>query len=224
MCGIGANIGAYSSRRATLPVTESAPMVLPWYDCQRAMVFDLPGWPVSTWYWRASLRAVSIASEPPETRYTRPVFFMSPGARAAMRSARPIVSSVMNWDECAKARRFAWRVITSAISGTPWPMEQTPAPPQPSRYFRPPLSWIQIPSARTATGYRSLRFRGKRCVTSKPAPSVASYAPEGTAGDGEASEAVASAPGAGVPGTGPAAGFLTIAGEGRERGRDAAFL
>src|SRR2546425_758413 len=149
---------------------------------------------------------------------------MSPGARAAMRSASPIVSCVMNWDECAKARRFAWRVITSAISGTPWPMEQTTAPPQPSRYLRPPLSWIQIPSARTATGYRSLRFRGKRCVTPGAGSPSASSAPEGASGDREASEVAASAPGAGAPGTGPAAGFLTIAGEGRERGRDAACL
>src|SRR3989454_4049900 len=149
---------------------------------------------------------------------------MSPGARAEMRSARPIVSWVMNWDECAKARRFAWRVITSAISGTPWPIEQTTAPPQPSRYLRPPLSWIQIPSARTATGYRSLRFRGKRCVTPEAAPPAASSAPEGAAGDGATSDVVAPAPGAVAPGTGPAAGFLTIAGEGRERGRDAARL
>ena len=65
---------------------------------------------------------------------------MSPGASAATRSASPEVSCVMNWEEWAKARRFACFVITSATSATPWPIEQTTAPPQPSRYFFPALS------------------------------------------------------------------------------------
>ena len=48
--------------------------------------------PASTKYWRASFRAVSTASEPPDTRYTPP---MPAGARATSRSASASATSVV---------------------------------------------------------------------------------------------------------------------------------
>ena len=47
------------------------------------------GWPISTKYWRAILSAASIASDPPETRYTCPI----PGGASATRTFRPSTSA-----------------------------------------------------------------------------------------------------------------------------------
>ena len=51
------------------------------------MTFVLFGLPVSLWYWRASLIAVSTASPPPVVKKTR---LRSPGASAAIRAASSI--------------------------------------------------------------------------------------------------------------------------------------
>jgi hypothetical protein len=56
------------------------------------------GSPVSTKYWRAILRAASIASEPPETRYTKP---MPAGASATSVSASCSATSVVKKLVCA---------------------------------------------------------------------------------------------------------------------------
>jgi hypothetical protein len=51
------------------------------------MIFVLFGWPVSLWYWRASLIADSTDSPPPEVKKTR---LRSPGASEAILAASSI--------------------------------------------------------------------------------------------------------------------------------------
>ena len=51
------------------------------------MTFVLFGWPVSLWYWRASLSADSTDSPPPEVKKIR---LRSPGASEAIFAASSI--------------------------------------------------------------------------------------------------------------------------------------
>ena len=51
------------------------------------MTFVLFGWPLSLWNWRASLRADSTDSAPPEVKNTR---LRSPGASEAIFAASSI--------------------------------------------------------------------------------------------------------------------------------------
>src|SRR5271156_7070054 len=47
------------------------------------------------------------------------------------------------------------------ISGTPWPIVTTAAPPEASRYRCPPAVKMKQPSPRTACGYVFRKLRGK---------------------------------------------------------------
>jgi hypothetical protein len=81
--------GSNIVRSGVMPVTESAPKVVPWYAVSRAMILVRSGSPFSLWNWRASFHADSTASDPPEVKNTR---LRSPGASPAMRSASSIAT------------------------------------------------------------------------------------------------------------------------------------
>ena len=104
--------------------------MLPWKDCQRPTTMDFEGLPRSSQYWRASLAAFSVASDPPDTNQTR---FRSPGANLATASARASRGSLVNRCIGTNATLRACAAIASAISWTPWPIEVTAEePPEPS--------------------------------------------------------------------------------------------
>ena len=112
------------------PPKAIEPSVFPWNDCQRPITMDFDGLPRSSQYWRASLAAFSVASDPPDTNHTR---LRSPGANLATASARASSGSLVNRCDGTNATLRAWAAMASAISWTPWPMEVTAdAPPEPS--------------------------------------------------------------------------------------------
>ena len=79
--------GSNGVRRLVIPVAAIAPSVVPWYAVSRLMIFVLFGLPVSLWYWRTSLIALSTDSEPPLVKNTR---LRSPGASEAIFAASSI--------------------------------------------------------------------------------------------------------------------------------------
>src|SRR3954470_24980800 len=98
---------------------------------------------------RASLQAVSTASEPPEPKKTAPSAY---GENSTMRSASSIAGSFAwskkqwyeaSFDICAAA--------ASAISVRPWPTETNHRPADASRYSRPAESQTRAPSPRVTT-------------------------------------------------------------------------
>src|SRR5262249_25712694 len=66
--GVSASSGWYGARRVGRPDSESAVSGFPWYEVERRITLWRGGWPFARWYARAIFTAVSVASEPPETR------------------------------------------------------------------------------------------------------------------------------------------------------------
>jgi hypothetical protein len=91
-------------------------MVFPWNDCQRPITMDFEALPRSSQYWRASLAAFSVASEPPDTNHTR---LRSAGANLPMASARASSGSLVNRCIGTNATLRACAAMASAISWTP---------------------------------------------------------------------------------------------------------
>src|SRR6478735_3162254 len=98
---------------------------------------------------RASLHAVSTASEPPDPKNTAP---STNGENSTIRSASSIAGSFAwskkqwyeaSFDICAAA--------ASAISVRPWPTETNHRPADASRYSRPAESQTRAPSPRVTT-------------------------------------------------------------------------
>ena len=94
----------------------------PWYDGVRLTTTVRSGCPACPWAMRASLNAVSTASEPPEVRKTRASGIgASPTNRVANSSARGLVKRSKVWNT---SRRRIWAATASAISGLPCPTLQ----------------------------------------------------------------------------------------------------
>jgi hypothetical protein len=88
------------------------------------------GSPFSTKYWRASLSAASIASEPPDTKYT---LSNDLGARAISASASASIGSLVKNEVCANGSFSSWRWMAVITAGSEWPRQDTAAPPEASR-------------------------------------------------------------------------------------------
>ena len=106
-CRTSGTSGSNGARSASIPLIESAPIVVPWYAMLRAIALYFfcgelppPGMRVpgstptfhappsrTAKYCRASFHAASTASEPPETKKTR---LRSPGASDAISAASSI--------------------------------------------------------------------------------------------------------------------------------------
>ena len=89
-----------------------------------------PGSPISRTYCRASFIAVSLASEPPETKYILP---MPSGARVTRCSARASAGSLVKKPVWAKGRRRTCSTTASTTAGWECPRQDTAAPPEASR-------------------------------------------------------------------------------------------
>jgi hypothetical protein len=85
---LGTN-GSYAALSSGMPVSDSAPCVVPWYAMDRLITLCLVGRPVSLKYCFASFHADSTASPPPVVKNT---LFNSPGARSASRAASSIAA------------------------------------------------------------------------------------------------------------------------------------
>src|SRR4051812_50024136 len=83
------------------------------------MTLCLFGLPVSLWYWRASLRAVSTDSLPPEVKKTR---LRSPGAIDARRAASSIAGGGAEGQGVEKPSSFAWAAPGRAAPGPARPV------------------------------------------------------------------------------------------------------
>ena len=113
------------------------------------MNFVLFGLPVSLWYWRASLIAVSTASLPLLVKKTR---LRSPGARPAMRAASSIDARVRVRPVREEAELLGLLGAGRATSARPWPMFTQNSALSPSKYRLPCSSQTWQPSPRTMTG------------------------------------------------------------------------
>ena len=94
--------------------------------------------------------AVSVASEPPEVKYTRRRFG-NLAERVEEREASFAAGSDWNWEVWAKAICEDCAAMAWPISATPWPMLMTAACPAASRYFllseaviQQPLAWMAV--------------------------------------------------------------------------------
>src|SRR5207302_8277230 len=76
--------GSLTVLRPLRPEADSDPIVEPCHDRYRLMTLYLPGLPLRRWYWRASLIAASVTSEPPHWNLTAD---RSPGVSSASRFA-----------------------------------------------------------------------------------------------------------------------------------------
>src|SRR4029078_3110011 len=83
-----------------------APVVEPGNERYRLMTLYLPGLPVSRWYWRASLMAASVTSDPADSNLT---VFRSPGATSAIMLASCTATGLvpcMGGEKCSVANCF----------------------------------------------------------------------------------------------------------------------
>jgi hypothetical protein len=117
---------------------ESAPWVLPWKPPQKPTISYLPVWQ------RASRRALSTASAPPEYSCKRWSFFA--GACAAVRSTSSTLASEVSDPTEARA---ACDCSASTTAGWPCPRALTPMPPMRSRKVLPSTSVMALPTARS---------------------------------------------------------------------------